>query len=61
MPLPGPALRSAPRLYVGPARRSRDFQRNRLGEGDVLVVSRLDRPARSSRDLLNVLDEIAKA
>ena len=33
---------------------------SRLDEGDVLVVSRLDRLARSTRDLLNVLDEIAK-
>jgi DNA invertase Pin-like site-specific DNA recombinase len=33
---------------------------NRLEQGDVLVVTRLDRLARSTRDLLNVLDEIAK-
>jgi DNA invertase Pin-like site-specific DNA recombinase len=33
----------------------------RLGEGDVLVVTRLDRLARSTRDLLNTLDIIAKA
>jgi DNA invertase Pin-like site-specific DNA recombinase len=33
----------------------------RLGEGDVLVVTRLDRLARSTRDLLNTLDKIAKA
>lgn len=32
-----------------------------LGPGDVLVVTRLDRLARSTRDLLNVLDTIAKA
>lgn len=32
-----------------------------LGSGDVLVVTRLDRLARSTRDLLNVLDAIAKA
>jgi DNA invertase Pin-like site-specific DNA recombinase len=32
-----------------------------LGPGDVLVVTRLDRLARSTRDLLNVLDAIAKA
>jgi DNA invertase Pin-like site-specific DNA recombinase len=31
-----------------------------LEQGDVLVVTRLDRLARSTRDLLNVLDEIAK-
>src|SRR4249920_370267 len=30
----------------------------RLEPGDVLVVTRLDRLARSTRDLLNVLDEI---
>jgi DNA invertase Pin-like site-specific DNA recombinase len=33
---------------------------SRLGDGDVLVVTRLDRLARSTRDLLNTLDEIAK-
>ena len=32
-----------------------------LGEGDVLLVTRLDRLARSTRDLLNVLDLIGKA
>jgi DNA invertase Pin-like site-specific DNA recombinase len=32
-----------------------------LGAGDVLVVTRLDRLARSTRDLLNVLDAVAKA
>jgi DNA invertase Pin-like site-specific DNA recombinase len=32
----------------------------RLGDGDVLMVTRLDRLARSTRDLLNVLDEVAK-
>jgi DNA invertase Pin-like site-specific DNA recombinase len=32
-----------------------------LGEGDVLLVTRLDRLARSTRDLLNTLDTIAKA
>jgi DNA invertase Pin-like site-specific DNA recombinase len=29
-----------------------------LGEGDTLIVTRLDRLARSTRDLLNVLHEI---
>jgi DNA invertase Pin-like site-specific DNA recombinase len=33
----------------------------RLGEDDVLTVTRLDRLARSTRDLLNILDTIAKA
>ena len=32
-----------------------------LGSGDVLLVTRLDRLARSTRDLLNVIDTIAKA
>jgi DNA invertase Pin-like site-specific DNA recombinase len=32
-----------------------------LGPGDVLIVSRLDRLARSTRDLLNVLDAVAIA
>ena len=32
-----------------------------LSEGDTLLVTRLDRLARSTRDLLNVLDAIGKA
>jgi DNA invertase Pin-like site-specific DNA recombinase len=32
-----------------------------LGQGDILVVTRLDRLARSTRDLLNTIDAIAKA
>jgi DNA invertase Pin-like site-specific DNA recombinase len=32
-----------------------------LGSGDTMVVTRLDRLARSTRDLLNILDTIAKA
>jgi DNA invertase Pin-like site-specific DNA recombinase len=32
-----------------------------LGPSDVLLVTRLDRLARSTRDLLNVLDAVAKA
>lgn len=32
----------------------------RLEPGDVLVVTRLDRLSRSTRDLLKVLDELAK-
>jgi DNA invertase Pin-like site-specific DNA recombinase len=32
-----------------------------LGSGDVVIVCRLDRLARSTRDLLNVLDVVAKA
>jgi DNA invertase Pin-like site-specific DNA recombinase len=32
-----------------------------LGEGDTLVVCKLDRLARSTRDLLNTLDVIGKA
>jgi DNA invertase Pin-like site-specific DNA recombinase len=31
-----------------------------LDEGDILIVTRLDRLARSTRDLLNVLDAVAK-
>jgi DNA invertase Pin-like site-specific DNA recombinase len=33
----------------------------RLEPGDILMVTRLDRLARSTRDLLNVLDEVGKA
>ena len=33
----------------------------RLDQGDVLIVTRLDRLARSTRDLLNLLDAIGKA
>jgi DNA invertase Pin-like site-specific DNA recombinase len=32
-----------------------------LGPGDCLLVTRLDRLARSTRDLLNVLDTVSKA
>jgi len=32
-----------------------------LAAGDVLLVTRLDRLARSTRDLLNILDAVAKA
>jgi len=32
-----------------------------IGEGDTVIVTRLDRMARSTRDLLNILDAIAKA
>jgi DNA invertase Pin-like site-specific DNA recombinase len=33
----------------------------RLDQGDTLIVTRLDRLARSTRDLLNILDAIARA
>jgi DNA invertase Pin-like site-specific DNA recombinase len=33
----------------------------RLDQGDVLIVTRLDRLARSTRDLLNILDALGKA
>src|SRR6478752_3657690 len=33
----------------------------RLEPGDVLVITRLDRLARSTKDLLNVLDEVSKS
>ena len=32
-----------------------------ISEGDVVLVTRLDRLARSTRDLLNILDKISKA
>src|SRR5512139_2839723 len=32
-----------------------------LGQGDILMVTRLDRLARSTRDLLNILDAVAKS
>jgi DNA invertase Pin-like site-specific DNA recombinase len=32
-----------------------------LGTGDILLVTRLDRLARSTRDLLNILDQVSKA
>jgi DNA invertase Pin-like site-specific DNA recombinase len=32
-----------------------------LGEGDTVMVTRLDRLARSTRDLLNILEQIGKA
>jgi DNA invertase Pin-like site-specific DNA recombinase len=32
-----------------------------IGPGDVVLVTRLDRLARSTRDLLNILDKISKA
>jgi DNA invertase Pin-like site-specific DNA recombinase len=31
-----------------------------IGSGDILLVTRLDRLARSTRDLLNVLDAVSK-
>jgi hypothetical protein len=31
-----------------------------IDAGDLVIVTRLDRPARSTRDLLNILDKIAK-
>src|SRR5262245_21058653 len=32
-----------------------------IDQGDMVIVTRLDRLARSTRDLLNILDRIAKA
>ena len=37
------------------------FKIKALGEGDVFLVTRLDRLARSTRDLLNTLEAIGKA
>jgi DNA invertase Pin-like site-specific DNA recombinase len=34
---------------------------NAIDAGDAVIVTRLDRLARSTRDLLNILDKIAKA
>ena len=34
---------------------------NRLAAGDVLMVTRLDRLARSTRDLLNILDRVPRS
>ncbi len=50
--------RSAARSRTGSNWRRRSA---RLGPGDVLVVTRLGRLARSTRDLLNVLAQIAEA
>ena len=41
--------------------RQRTRATRELGPGDVLLVTRLDRLARSTRDLLNTLDAIGKA
>src|SRR5690348_16581666 len=35
--------------------------KSQISVGDVLVVTRLDRLARSTRDLLNMLDDVAKS
>ena len=34
--------------------------RTAIGKGDTLIVSRLDRLARSTRDLLNILHEVSE-
>jgi hypothetical protein len=52
------ARRSAALRQIGPSLRK---LLKRLDEGDVLVVTRLDRLARSARDLFNILDTVAKA
>jgi DNA invertase Pin-like site-specific DNA recombinase len=49
------ALRSMPRRSAALAKVLK-----RLDTGDALIVTRLDRLARSTRDLLNILDDIAK-
>lgn len=41
-------------------RKALDRAVDALGKDDILVVTRLDRLARSTRDLLNILDAIAK-
>jgi len=49
-----------PPLYIGTAQRSlRGNTAPRFDAGDLVVVTRLDRLARSTRDLLNVLASIA--
>src|SRR3546814_2872907 len=40
---------------------SSDLALKVLGAGDTLIVTRLDRLARSTRDLLNILDTVARA
>jgi DNA invertase Pin-like site-specific DNA recombinase len=66
----GRSARTEPAVLAprrGPSRRpSADRQELRkllraIEPGDVLIVSRLDRLARSTRDLLNILDAVAKA
>ena len=61
MPLAAP--RSIPRRFQAPRLIGPETAKllKRLDEGDVLVVTRLDRLARSTRDLLNILDTVAKA
>jgi DNA invertase Pin-like site-specific DNA recombinase len=49
----GAAVRQAPVHQLAKCLRS-------LDPGDTLVVTRLDRLARSTRDLLNFLDQVAK-
>jgi DNA invertase Pin-like site-specific DNA recombinase len=65
MPSCGPlaVLRCSPRQFQGARSDRPELAKvlKRLTGGDVLVVTRLDRLARSTRDLLNILDQIGKA
>ena len=57
------APRYSARNKVGPKQIGQSLEKllKQLDQGDILIVTRLDRLARSTRDLLNILDRIGKA